>query len=889
MKSIHLTLKERFTIIVATLVILAFALFITCLNQLKKIKEFNKLYDEAYALSESHYAIDSIQNVIFASLPKNLNFYKTGKSNLADNLKSYIVGINDKTNRVAYSFFLVKNEKIKINAFNISRQFKTYNSTLDEYIRLLLLKGFNKYGINGQVELLTNDILDVCKKENLAALTQKVVAISEIKNEYLLSYEPALINKIRIENEEAKALAILSTRNLKLTLLSKLQKLEELIVNMSELDEAIGFTQNDGLLGKLNNIKEQFAIDANEIKSNVSDEMSTAIYLGYVWLTLVFVLLLLAVFGLYKNLEIFFHKPIGYVKFFLAELVKGKLPEKIVLDRHDEIEDMVVHLNKVVEGLKTKAEFAIEIGKGKLESTYQPLSDDDILGNALIEMEKSLQKADMEDQKYKNEEKKRIWSNEGIARFGEILRLHSNDVKKLADEIIQNLVSYLNALQGGLFFFNDEQKDDIYLELVAAFAYDRKKYVKQKIILGEGLIGTAALEKEKIFLTEIPENYLSITSGLGNAPPKSILIVPLKLEDEILGVVELASFHIIQPHEIEFVEKIAQTIASTITSVKINAKTAKLLEQSQKQAEEMAEQEEEMRQNMEELRTTQEDFNRRESEISGFLNAIQNSTMVLVYDEGSKIIDVNEHFVKVLRTEKEDLIGRYHREFTSLSRNQDELDRFWNELRLGHSKSVVEKIRLSDGKEIYLRQVFSPVFDNKGALSKVLCISTDITDIKTFEIKLEEKSNELIKVNKDLHLLNEAIDNSLVRCEFSVEGRIINVNDNYCKITGHARNELIGKISTIYMKEEEKIQFEKIWNEVIKDKTYTGSIKRSKPTGEEIWLMSTFVPVKDEEENVKTVFFLALDITERRLKYKLLEEANKEIERLRKLQGLESE
>ena len=70
----------------------------------------------------------------------------------------------------------------------------------------------------------------------------------------------------------------------------------------------------------------------------------------------------------------------------------------------------------------------MEIGKGKLDSHYQPLSEDDILGNALIDMEKSLQKADYEDQKYKNEEKKRIWTNEGIAKFGEILRSHSNDI-----------------------------------------------------------------------------------------------------------------------------------------------------------------------------------------------------------------------------------------------------------------------------------------------------------------------------------------------------------------------------------------------------------------------------------------------------------------------------
>ncbi len=68
---------------------------------------------------------------------------------------------------------------------------------------------------------------------------------------------------------------------------------------------------------------------------------------------------------------------------------------------------------------------------------------------------------------------------------------------------------------------------------------------------------------------------------------------------------------------------------------------------------------------------------------------------------------------------------------------------------------------------------------------------------------------------------------------------------------------------------------------MLKDKTYEGAIRRTKPTGEEAWLMSTFSPVKDESGVIYKIYFLALDITEKRLKYSLLEEANKEVDRLR--------
>ena len=93
---------------------------------------------------------------------------------------------------------------------------------------------------------------------------------------------------------------------------------------------------------------------------------------------------------------------------------------------------------------------------------------------------------------------------------------------------------------------------------------------------------------------------------------------------------------------------------------------------------------------------------------------------------------------------------------------------------------------------------------------------------------------------------------------------------------------MTGKNNRIFLQRVEKEQFDKIWEDVLKDKQYSGVIRRTKPTGEEVWLMSTFTPVRDENGNIFKVIFLGQDITERKLKYQLLEEANKEIDRLRK-------
>jgi transcriptional regulator with GAF, ATPase, and Fis domain len=152
--------------------------------------------------------------------------------------------------------------------------------------------------------------------------------------------------------------------------------------------------------------------------------------------------------------------------------------------------------------------------------------------------------------------------------------------------------------------------------MTACYAFDRQKFLKKRIEVGEGLVGRCYQEQEKIFLTEIPVDYIKITSGLGDNSPTCLLLIPLAYNDNIFGIMEIASFNEYRDFEIEFIERIGESIAATISSVKANIQTAILLEQSQQQAEEMSSQEEEMRQNMEELRATQEQSSRREEELT---------------------------------------------------------------------------------------------------------------------------------------------------------------------------------------------------------------------------------------------------------------------------------
>jgi PAS domain S-box-containing protein len=247
------------------------------------------------------------------------------------------------------------------------------------------------------------------------------------------------------------------------------------------------------------------------------------------------------------------------------------------------------------------------------------------------------------------DDRKRNWSTSGLAQIGEILRSHTNSTEELYDNILKFVVKYTDSNQGGLFLLSEEETDK-HLDLVACYAFERKKYLQKKVAIGEGMIGQCFLEGERIYLLDVPNEYITITSGLGGSNPSALLIIPLKVNEKIFGVLELASFSKYEDYEIELVEKLAETIASTISTVRVNESTRILLEKTQQQAEEMRAQEEEMRQNMEELEATQEEMRRKEKHIQLMLDGEK---------QRNEFNNKNRQIVLTLSKTKEILEGKW--------------------------------------------------------------------------------------------------------------------------------------------------------------------------------------------------------------------------------------
>ena len=267
-------------------------------------------------------------------------------------------------------------------------------------------------------------------------------------------------------------------------------------------------------------------------------------------------------------------------------------------------------IERSIRSLKKASAFIKDIAGGNYAVAWDGLTPEnthlnqDNLAGDLIKMRDQMKKV-------KELDEKRIWSTEGIAKFSDVARNNQNNIEKLSNEVIRFLTKHMNAQQGSLFVLHDDEDQEPHLELAACYAFDKKKFIEKKIDIGSGLVGQAYMEGGTILLTDVPSNYINITSGLGHATPNCVIIVPMKYNDRVEAVLELASFNKFEDHEVEFLEKTGEVIASSIYATKTNERTSKLLKETQEQAEALRSQEEELRQNMEELQATQEDMHRK--------------------------------------------------------------------------------------------------------------------------------------------------------------------------------------------------------------------------------------------------------------------------------------
>ncbi|HMG89831.1 MAG TPA: GAF domain-containing protein [Chryseolinea sp.] len=266
-------------------------------------------------------------------------------------------------------------------------------------------------------------------------------------------------------------------------------------------------------------------------------------------------------------------------------------------------------IESLIKDLQQSATFVNDISGGNYDARWEQLQNNlernkNTLAGRLLSMRDEMKRQ-------KDEDKKRMWATQGLSDLSQLIREHQNNIQELTFRSVTFIVNYVQVQQASLFVLENDENGDQFLNLSACYAFNRKKLLEKRINIGEGVVGQAFLERQTVVMTKVPQGYTTITSGLGDATPDYLAVVPMKYNEVVTAVLELAGFRILEDHEITFLEKAGEFIASAIANVQNNEKSKSMIDQMREQAEQMRAQEEELRQNLEELEATQEDMRRK--------------------------------------------------------------------------------------------------------------------------------------------------------------------------------------------------------------------------------------------------------------------------------------
>jgi len=565
-------------------------------------------------------------------------------------------------------------------------------------------------------------------------------------------------------------------------------------------------------------------------------------------------------------------RPLLEMRNTLDLVSKGILPEKNETLSNDEFGDMGVKVDKLVDMLKSNAGFAQKVGEGKFETEFKPASENDALGLALINMRDNL----VENSRQNDE---RNWIVRGIAEASEILRLHDT-LDGLGEDIIQFIIKKINAVQGAFYIVNDEDQQNKQIEIRASFAYGRKKYLKNSFRFAEGLVGQAAIEQDTVLRTEIPDDYVTITSGiLGEQKPTCILITPLITNEEVFGVVEFAGLQKFTPRQVKFVQELSQIIARTVFNIKVNERTRRLLTESQAMSAELKEKQEVLNQNAEEMQATSEELKRSNQRLEEQIQEVERtqkrmqlllenaSEVITIYEENGNIRYISPSVESILGYSQREMQGRGHSDkihpdglakfeelFAQLKANPDE------------KYTVQYEYKTQSGQYIWLESTGTNCMSNP-AIHGLILNSRDITERRRAEQEQRMRSK--------MQALSENSPDLITRLEQGVISYINPVIENY---TGHLPVAFLNRDARDTSLDTAILDH---WLKIVEDVNATNDkISTEMPfpsvLGARVMQVNA-IPEYNEEDKLESVLVVSHDITERKMIELEIQEKNKKI------------
>lgn len=564
--------------------------------------------------------------------------------------------------------------------------------------------------------------------------------------------------------------------------------------------------------------------------------------------------------------------PLVKLKRILNLISEGVLPKAIKTELNDEIGDMIRTVNTISHSLKETASFAQSIGRGDFNTDFQPISRQDILGNALIDMKESLQNASSKDEV-------RNWIVEGLAEIGTILRSYST-VHDISEEVISFICHRVKSLQGAFFITKHDQNHDEILELSATYAFGKKKSLNRTFRFGEGLVGQAAYEKNIIIRSEIPEGYMLITSGLlGHQQPSHLLIVPLIYDDVVYGVIELASFTMFDSDTVDFMEEVSSIISRTIFNLNVNENTRLLLEQAQKLGSELTENKTRLEQNAQEMADTQMVLTQTNSKLQEQISKVKEaqerqtalltnaSEVIFILDQDGIVTYVSQSVDMILGYSGDDLIGTPEKSRVR-KKDQEDFENFYHNLAVADAKiSMQYEYFKKDGDLVWLEAVGINQLDNP-AIRGIVINARDITIKRQAEEEQRKRAQmQALSENSTDMIMRVGLDLSMLYANPAIE-----------KYTKRTVSDLLSKkLDQSYINAYSNGAYSQLIQNVI-DKNDTCEIETDFNDGQNKKILSIKGIPEYNKSVLESVLIVSHDITENKVAEREIREKSKQIE-----------
>ena len=609
---------------------------------MNKNQNYNELMHDVQTLVGNEHKMRKAEKDFLFIETSNPIFYETG---ISAHFESFEETYNE-SEEILASFaknrFLRDNETQNKIA-KLQESFHNYHSDMCLLISKVKAKGFKDYGSVGEMRNQIHNVEQVLKIKDDTKAGYYMLMLRRHEKDYLLRKDLKYLDKFEKTLGEFKRYLAITPSKSNTELLNNLAKYKILFASIIEKDKELGFVGGNGLMTDLNNSVLLIENQLKELHQQLSFSASSAIKESTVILLSVLGGLSLLVLVILWSTGHSILRPVRDLKNHILMLGEGQLPKPMKLKGENEVVEMANSIDVLTENLVNTRNFAVQVGNGNFQTDIDVFNNEGDLGGSLIEMRNRLLKVAEERESQVQKDNQRLWINEGIAKFEKILRGKFDEMEQIAQEFVNTLVSYTYANQGAIFIRRDsdsvvrDSDEDIYYDLAAAYAYGRKKYVRKSVKIGEDLVGMCAIEGQEIFMTDIPENYIEISSGLGHARPRNLVLIPMKKDDMVMGVVEIASFEVMEPYKVQFLKNVALSFADSLMTIRQDFKNKKLIEQMHEQTHELRSQEEELRQNMEELTATQDAMVKTEEELKERIKELETYSEQTINDLKSEL------------------------------------------------------------------------------------------------------------------------------------------------------------------------------------------------------------------------------------------------------------